>query len=162
MRECAAQKRSSEPHAEMDIQETNRELECQRLSFISRISMDRQRERINFCGELEMINRLFQESRARNCLEIVELRKNCCEQTDRARLMGIDELSMQQERGPTMVSQLLTQIQDLQNQVNSLSDAGEFLRSRNNEQLWSIPRSQSALDHSESQRYALPRLLLAA
>ena len=42
----------------MDLQETNRELECQRLSFITRISMDRQRERINFCGELEMINRL--------------------------------------------------------------------------------------------------------
>ena len=75
---------------------------------------------------------------------------------------GIDEMSMQQERDPTIVSQLLNQIQDLQNQVNSLSDAREFLRSRNNEQLWSIPRSQSTLDHSESQRYALPRLLLAA
>ena len=33
---------------------------------------------------------------------------------------------MQQERNPTTVSQLLTQIQDLQNNVNSLSDAREF------------------------------------
>ena len=39
--------------------------------------------------------------------------------------MRIDELSMQQERNPTSVSQLLTQFQDLQNTVNSLSDARE-------------------------------------
>ena len=32
---------------------------------------------------------------------------------------------MQQERNPTSVSQLLTQFQDLQNTVNSLSDARE-------------------------------------
>ena len=37
--------------------------------------------------------------------------------------MRIDELSMQLERNPTIVSQLLTQIQDLQNRVNSLSDS---------------------------------------
>ena len=33
---------------------------------------------------------------------------------------------MQQERNPTTVSQLLTQIQDLQNKANSLSDTREF------------------------------------
>ena len=33
---------------------------------------------------------------------------------------------MQQERDPATVSQLLTQIQDLHNKVNSLSDAIEF------------------------------------
>ena len=43
--------------------------------------------------------------------------------------MIIDESSVQEERDPTSVSQLLTQIQDLQNKVNSLSDAREFLRS---------------------------------
>ena len=36
-------------------------------------------------------------------------------------------LSLRQERNPTTVSQLLTQIQDLQHKVNSLSDAGAAL-----------------------------------
>ena len=40
--------------------------------------------------------------------------------------MRIDELSMQQERNPPAVNQFLTQIQDLQNKVNSLTDAREF------------------------------------
>ena len=40
--------------------------------------------------------------------------------------MRVDELSMQQERNPTTVSQLLTQIQDWQNKVNSLRDARDF------------------------------------
>ena len=38
----------------------------------------------------------------------------------------MDELSMHQKRGPTTVRQLLTQIRELQNRVNSLSDAREF------------------------------------
>ena len=37
----------------------------------------------------------------------------------------MDELSLYQERNPTTVSQLLAQIQDLQNKVNSLSGARE-------------------------------------
>ena len=41
-----------------------------------------QREMINLCGELEMRHRLFQESRARNCREIVELRIICCEEVE--------------------------------------------------------------------------------
>ena len=67
-----------------------------------------------------MRNRLFNESRARDCQEIEELRRICCEGTNRARQLRIDELSLQQE------SELLTQIHDLQNKVNSLSDAREF------------------------------------
>ena len=73
-----------------------------------------------------MRNKLFQESRTRNCQEIEELRRICCEETDRARQIRIDEWSMQQDRIPTTVSLLLTQIQDLQNKVNSLADAREF------------------------------------
>ena len=53
------------------------------------------------------------------------LRRICCEETDRARQARIDDLSMHQERNPTTVSRLLTQIQDLQNKVNSLSEARE-------------------------------------
>ena len=73
-----------------------------------------------------MKNRPFQEDHARDCQEIEELRSICCEEPDRARQARIDELSMHQERNPTTVSQLLTQIQELQNKVNSLSDAREF------------------------------------
>ena len=83
-------------------------------------------ERFCFCGKLEMRNRRFQESRARDCQEIEESRRICCEETDRARQLRNVELSVQQERNPTTVSQLLIQIQDLQNKANPLSDAREF------------------------------------
>ena len=73
-----------------------------------------------------MRNRLFQERRARNCQDIEELRRICCEETDRARQLRIDELSVQQERSPSTVSQLLTQIQDLHNKMRSLADAREL------------------------------------
>ena len=63
---------------------------------------------------------------ARDCQEIEELRRICCEETDRARQARIDELSMHQERNRTTVSQSMTQIRELQNKVNSLSDAREF------------------------------------
>ena len=54
------------------------------------------------------------------------MRRTCCEEADRARQATIDELSTHQERNPTTVSQSLTQLQDLQNKVNSLLDAREF------------------------------------
>ena len=69
-----------------------------------------------------MRNRLFQESRARNCQEIEELRRICCEEADRARQARIEELSEQQERNPITAR---TQLQDLQNKVYSLADARE-------------------------------------
>ena len=139
--ECAAQKILSDAEAHMDIRnwerrnsdialfENNRELESQRLElYQANLWADQaQREKINFCGELT--NRLFQESRARNCQEIDELRRICCEETDRARQLRIDEMSMQQERDPTTVSQLLTQIHDLQNKVEFLDRRKRILRS---------------------------------
>ena len=76
-----------------------------------------QREKIHSCGELKMRNRLFQENRAGDCQEIEERRRICCEEADRARRLRIDELSVQQEKNPTSVSQLLTHIQDFQNLV---------------------------------------------
>ena len=83
-------------------------------------------DEISLYGELELRNRLFQENHARGCQEIEELRRICCEETDRARRARIDELSTHHENNPTTVSQLLTQIQELQNKVDSLSDAREF------------------------------------
>ena len=131
--ECAAQRRLSEAEADMDkrnweqrsadiaLYETNQKLESQRLELhqANQWADQAQREQINLSGELEMRN-------ARNCQEIQELRRICCEETDRARQLRIDELSMQQERNPTIASQLLTQIQELKDNVNSLSDAREF------------------------------------
>ena len=76
----------------------------------------------NLRGELEMTNGLFRENRANDCQAIEELRRICCEETDRARQPRIDELSMPQKRGLTTASQLLTQIQDLQNKEKSLSN----------------------------------------
>ena len=83
----AVQRRLPETEADMDIRnweqrnsdiainETNRELETQRLEQYqaNQWADQAQREKINLCGELEMRNRLFQESRARNCQEIDEL-----------------------------------------------------------------------------------------
>ena len=116
-------------HRKSDI-ETNRELESQRLELYqaNQWADQAQREKINLYGELEMRNRLCQESRAQNCQEIEELRRICCEETDRARqLMRIDELSMQHEKNLTTGSQLFTHIHDFPNKVNSLADAWEFL-----------------------------------
>ena len=73
-----------------------------------------------------MRNRLFQEDHARDCQEMKELRRICCEKLDRARQARIDELSLHQEKDPTTASQLMTQIRELQNKVNSLSDARDF------------------------------------
>ena len=73
-----------------------------------------------------MRNRLRQESQTRTCQEIGEVRRICCEETNQVRHVKIDELAMQQESDPTTVNQPLAQIQELQNQVDSFSDAREF------------------------------------
>ena len=110
--ECAAQKRLSEAETEVDIciwkqrnsdlalYDTNRELETQRLELhqANQWADQAQREKINLSGESDMRDILFRETRARNCQEIEELRRICCEETDRARQLRIDELSLQQER----------------------------------------------------------------
>ena len=70
---------------------------------------------------------------------------------------------MLQKRNPTTVSQLFDSNSGyLQNKINSLSDAREFLRSWNSEQLWSDQRSQPTICYSESQNHALPRFWIAA
>ena len=84
-----------------------------------------------------MRNRLCRENQTKKCQKIEEFSIFCCEETDRARQAIIDELSMHQERNLTTVSQLLTQIQGLENKVNSLSEAKEFLYDpEKSEQLW--------------------------
>ena len=132
--ECTAQRRSSEAEADVDIRnweqrdsditldETNRKLEPQRLELYQANQWvdEAQRENINLCGELEKT-----DSSKKVAKEIEELRRICCEETDRVRQLRICEFSMQQERNPTTVSQLWTQIHDLQKKVNFLADARE-------------------------------------
>ena len=96
------------------------------LHQASRRADQAQRDKISLYGELELRNRLFHEDNARDCQEIEELRRICCEETDRARQARIHELSFHRERKPTTVSQLMAQFREVQNKVNSLSDAGEF------------------------------------
>ena len=66
-----------------------------------------------------MRNRLFQEGRARDCQEIEELRRFCCEEEEKARQSRNDELSLKQERSPSVVTHFMSQIEELQ-KVNSL------------------------------------------
>ena len=75
---------------------------------------------------MELRSRFFQEDHATDCQEIEELRSVCCEEADRARQARGDKLSSQQERNPTAVSQVIAQIRELQNKMDSLSDAREF------------------------------------
>ena len=135
---------------------THRELEYQRLELhqANQWAEQAQREKICVCGELEMRNRLHQESQTRTCQEIAELRRICCEETNQVRHLKIGELSMQQERNPTTVNQPLTQIQGLQNQVNSFSNAREFHDPKIASSSGTFHVSQSILDYSEFQRNA--------
>ena len=90
-------------------------------SFIKRIygpAMLKEKEKL--CGELEMRNELFQESRTNGCQEIEELRRRRYEESDRARKAKLDELSMKQQKDPQTVSQLLTQMRELQDKSKFL------------------------------------------
>ena len=77
-----------------------------------------------------MRNSIFPEDHAKDCQEIEELRRICCEEAERARQLKIDELSIQQREYPSTVNQLLVQIQDVQDKVNFLSDARTILKKR--------------------------------
>ena len=71
-------------NVDMGFYETNRELESelyQAYQWADQI----QREKIYSFGDLEMRNTFFQRSRVRNLKEIEELRRICCEETDRAK-----------------------------------------------------------------------------
>ena len=102
--------------SEIALYESCRELESQRLQLhqANIWAGNAHRARINVCGELEMRNKLFQE------------KSHKYEESDRARQAKLDELSMKQQRNPQTVSQLLAQIRELQDKVNSLSNARAF------------------------------------
>ena len=59
-------------------------------------------------------------SRTGNCLEIDELRRICCEESDRVRQLRIDDLSLQQERESYYCESAL-------DSNSGFSEQGEFL-----------------------------------
>ena len=106
--------------SEIALDEINQEFESQRLQRqqANQWADHAQRNNISLFGELKVRKTLFREDHARNCQEIEKLRRIFCEEADRASQTRTDELSVHQERNPTAVSQLLTQIRELQNKKN--------------------------------------------
>ena len=137
-------------NADIALHETGMQLQSQRTELYqeSQLTDQTRREKSWPSEELEMRNRSFQEDRARNCQEIEELRRICCAEAERARQFKYDELSVQQRENPSAVSQLLTQIQELQDKVKSLNDAKEFYDPET--------ASSSALSHFPSQPTSVP------
>ena len=89
------------------------------------------------CGEMEMRNRFF----CRNSRKILPRSWRVAKKTDRAGHARIDDLSTHQKRDPAAMSQLLTQIPQLQTESIPCQMRENFSRSWNSEQLWSVPRS---------------------
>ena len=94
-------------NSEFAFREINQEFESQRsqLHQASRWADQAQRDKISLYGELELRNRLFRENHARECQEVEELRRIFLEGANQARHARNEELSMQQQRYPTNVSQ---------------------------------------------------------
>ena len=133
-------------NSDFAFREINQEFESQRFQLhqASPWADQAQRDKINMYGDLELRKRPFQEDHARDCQEFEELRRICCEEIDQAIQARIEELSsLQQHRNPSIASQMVVHIRDLQNEVNSLSDAREFHDLESREQFWSDPRSRS-------------------
>ena len=55
--------------------------------------------------------------------EIVKQLKNYCAEAERVRQLRMDEVSFAKYREPSTVNQLVSQIQELQEMVNSPNDA---------------------------------------
>ena len=70
-------------NSDITLHEINQEFECQRFQLhqVSRWTDQTQRDKISLYGGLELRKKLFQEDHARDCREIEELRRICCEET---------------------------------------------------------------------------------
>ena len=83
------------------------------------------------------------------------MRRVCCEEIEQTRQAKKEELSMQQRRNPATVSRSVAQIQDLQNKVNSLSDAREFYESGSSSGATHVPDQTSTILSSRKFRAAI-------
>ena len=138
------------------FQNINQEFGSQRFRWAHRA----QKDKISLYGEMELRSGLFQENHARDCQEIEELSRRCCEEIEQTRQARSEELSLQQRRNPTTMSQMMAQIQDLQNKLNSFSDAREFFdpESRSSSGATHVPDQTSTVLNSRK----LPRCDSAA
>ena len=166
--ECAAQTRLSEAQSELDrrewkmqsadraLHESGIQLQSQEMDLYqaNQLTDQSRREKGWHCEESEMRNRAFQDDRVKSYQERLELRR--ITEAESARQLRIYELSTQEEE-----NQLMVQIQDLQNKVNSLSDAKEFFDSEKarGSGLSHVP--SQTMSCSESSRNDQPRFLLA-
>ena len=72
------------------------------------------------CTELEERDTVLQETRMRNLLEMKELKKFCCAETERAQQLRIDELSRRERESQSSVVLFTVRSHDLQDKLNSL------------------------------------------
>ena len=93
----------------------NQDFESQRLQLqqADQWADEAQRDKNELVWRIGNEEQTLPKNLAKDCQEIEELRRICCEETDRARQARTDELSMHLERNPSTVSPLLTQIHDL-------------------------------------------------
>ena len=143
-------------NSDIVFKEIDQEFECQRFQLhqASRWADHAQRDRISLCGELELRNGLFQENQAKDCQEIEEWRRICCEETYRARQARSDEVSVQQEESYDSES--------IVESDSGIREQSKFVVGCKRKQLWSDPRSRSCLYYSESQNHAALRFWIAA
>ena len=108
--------------------ESQRELESRRLPLrqARQWADQAQQERIKLCGDLEMRNCLHQESYARGCQEIEELKRRCYKEENAATQQKLDEHSVQLGRESQTVSPLRDQVTRLQEQLEFIKDVKKF------------------------------------
>ena len=95
-----------------------------------------------------MRDRALKEDRTKRDQEIEELKKMCCTEAERGKPLRIHELSTPEEESKSTVNQLMVQIQELQDEVHSLSDAREFYDPETASSSW--------LSHVPSQPRSIP------
>ena len=115
-------------NSDVPLYETGMQFQSQRMELYqaNQLTDQTRREKSWLCDEVEMKNRAFQENHARSCQEIEELQRICCAEADRARQLRINELLTKKEERKSTVNQLMLQIQELQDKMNSGNDAEEF------------------------------------
>ena len=134
--ERTAQRSLSETEVEMDrkswerrnsdiaLYETNQLLESQRLELYQANGWADQAQKEN--SRFEWRADICPEHHARDGQEIEQIRSICCKQADRVRQLRNDEFSLQKKENPSTVNQLLSQIRELHDKVNSLIEGKEF------------------------------------
>ena len=149
--------------SEYALFESQRELESPRLQLFEDIHWadQAQRERILLCSELEMKNRLHQESCARSCQEIEELKKRCYKEENRVTQQKLNENSMQQDQESRTVSLLRDQVQKLKERLEFIEDSKIFQDPDSPSSFWQCPRFASSSYHLEFKK-GQPRIENAA